>query len=305
MKKSLFTHLLVMALAIFVGWKLAISLHNLQGDTLKSKKMLSNAPMGGFQKFVSDIEWMQFINYLGGLKTIDDQNKDEVIKRLQKILDYDPNFSKAYHMGALTISNASPQKAVELLTRACENEQLKDNWRIPFLAGFIQMHYYGDKPDYAGAQSFFRKAIERSGGKPEDYVVNCYLRAQARADNITNSKLGMLKVLYKEWKRSNGEGMGMTEQSVVPNLMERLIAAAREAKVSAPNDQEVISLVNEVSSKLLVDKHLCPKCLAPLAPGDKYCSTCGTKVQVYGTCSKCQAVLKGRYCSVCGFDNGN
>lgn len=300
MKKSLIIHLLVMVLAAFVGTKLAMALHGLQNDTVKSKGMLSTLPMGGFHKFASDIEWMRFINYLGGLKTINDENKDEVIRRLEKILSYDPNFSKAYHMGALSISNASPEKAVELLRKACENEQLKDNWRIPFLAGFIQMHYYG-KPNFEEAQDFFRKAIERSGGKPEDYVVNSYLRAKARAKGITNNKLAMLDTLFIEWKRSNGEGL---EVSVIPNLPERLIAAARDAKASCPNDQEVLKLLNEVSTKLLADKHLCPKCLANLAAGDKFCSSCGTKVQVYGTCSKCQSVLKGKYCSTCGFDNG-
>jgi len=165
------------------------------------------------------------------------------------------------------------------------------------------MHYY-PQPDYAGAQEFFYQAIKQSGGKPEDYVINCYLRAKARADNkgMTNNKLAMLHTLYYEWKRANGEGL---EQSVIPNVTERLIAAARDAKTSCPNDQDVINLVNEVSAKLLTDKHLCPKCLSQIAAGDKFCSTCGTKAQVYGTCSKCQAVLKGKFCSTCGFDNGN
>lgn len=300
MKKSLVTHLIVMAVAAFFACHLALTLHKTQVETAKSKSLVSSVPMGGFQKFASDIEWMCFINYLGGLKTIDDNNKGEVVRRLEKILAYDPNFSKAYHMGALSISNASPEKAVEILKKACDNDQIRDNWRLPFLAGFIQMHYYA-KPNCEGAQEFFRMAIERSSGKPEDYVINSYLRAKAKAKGISNSKLAILDTLFVEWKRSSGEGM---ETSVIPNLPERLIVAAREAKASAPNDPEVLKLVGEVSAKVLVDKHLCAKCLANYAPGDKFCSSCGNQTPVYGTCSACHSVLKGQYCSSCGKNNG-
>lgn len=303
MKKSLITHLIVMVVAAFVAYQLAITLHKSQVETVKStNKMVSSIPIGGFHKFASDIEWMRFINYLGGLKTIGDDNKEEVVRRLEKILQYDPNFSKAYHMGALSISNASPEKAVEILDKACNNDLIKDNWRLPFLAGFIQMHYYA-KPNYEGAQKFFYMAIERSGGKPEDYVVNSYLRAKGKANpkGITNNKLAVLDTLFLEWRRANGESL---ETSVIPNLTERLVAAAREAKASAPDDKEVQALVGEVFTKVLADKHMCPKCLAAYAAGDKFCGACGFKVQVYGTCSQCQSVLKGRYCSTCGKDNG-
>ena len=138
MKKSIAMHIVVMIAAVLIGGSMASFLHKSQNDLAPAKSGVSRVPIGGFHKFASDIEWMRFINYMGGLKTINDENKDEVIARLDKIVKLDPNFAKAYHMGALSISNASPEKAVEFLSRACESqsEDLKSNWHIPFLAGF-------------------------------------------------------------------------------------------------------------------------------------------------------------------------
>ena len=305
MKKSFFVHILVMLAAVFIAGNLALFLHSRQEDAIPVKDSISRVPFGGFHKFASDIEWMRFINYMGGLKTINDDNKDEVVKRLDKILSLDPTFGKAYHMGALSLSNASPEKAVEFLKRACDSKDsgLKTNWRIPFLAGFILMHY-SQPANYSEAAVYFEKALERSGQQPEDYVVNCYLRAKGRAKNsefASNSKLLMLDSLYSEWKKSNTD---MLQSSLIPNLNERLLKAAREARISEPDNKKVQALVTEISSKLMSDKHLCPSCLSNIAPGEKYCSNCGLKVQLYGTCVKCGAVMKGRFCANCGNDAG-
>lgn len=298
MKKSIAMHIVVMIAAVLIGGSMASFLHKSQNDLAPAKSGVSRVPIGGFHKFASDIEWMRFINYMGGLKTINDENKDEVIARLDKIVKLDPNFAKAYHMGALSISNASPEKAVEFLSRACESqsEDLKSNWHIPFLAGFILMHYTTPAKCDEAAR-FFRIALERSGGKPEDYVVNSYLRAKGRAKNIDNNKLAMLDTLFVEWKKSNSESL---ETSVIPNLTERLLVAARSAKASSPDDKEIQTVVDQISNKILADKHMCPSCLSSYGPGDKFCSNCGKDVKPYGTCAKCQHVLKGGFCSNCG-----
>ncbi len=299
MKKSIALHIIVMLVAVLVGGMLAKFLHGKQNETMTSKEQMSRLPIGGFHKFASDIEWMLFINYMGGLKSINDDNKDEVIRRLNKIISLNPNFEKAIHMGALSLSNASPEKAVDMLAKACESKDpsLKSNWGIPFLAGFILVHYYKD-PKYFEAAEFFRKALERSNGKPEEYVVNCYLRARGNAKGIKDSKLAILDTLAYEWKKNNSDVM---ETTIVPELTAKLIKAAKVAKEAYPDRKEVQDIVNQVSQLVMGDKHLCPNCLSSYGPGDKFCSSCGTKVKVYGVCPKCQHVLKGNYCSHCGY----
>ncbi len=304
MKKSLFTHIIIMVVTVFIGGNLALFLHSRQIDTMPVKDSISRVPFGGFQKFASDIEWMRFINYMGGLRTINDDNKEEVVKRLEKIVSLDPSFGKAYHMGALSLSNASPERAVDFLKRACESKDssLKTNWGIPFLAGFILEHYYPE-PNYSEAAVYYEMAIERSGQQPEDHVVNSYLRAKGKAranGEVTNNKLLLLESLYFEWKKGS---MEMMQASIIPNLNERLVKAAREAIASDPNNKAIRERVVEISSKLMKDKHLCPGCLTNIAAGDKFCGNCGLKAELYGTCAKCGQVLKGRYCSNCGADS--
>lgn len=46
----------------------------------------------------------------------------------------------------------------------------------------------------------------------------------------------------------------------------------------------------------------CPKCNAELRPGAKFCTKCGTKIEVQPVCPKCGAVLKpgAKFCTKCG-----
>ena len=316
MKKSLLTHIALMVVAIVVGYYLSVNLTARQEKITPEKKDLSKAPIAGFQKFAADVKWMFFINYLGSLKTVDDSNLSEVTKRLEEIITYDPNFESAYKDGVLSMSVADPVKTVEILNKACQNDYLKNNWQIPFYAGFVISHHE-KKPDFKEAAKFYLMAIQRAGDKPEAYLVNSYLRAKAAAlgQEGKDDKFTMLQVLYDEWKTQSRSRRDIGESGApigpiangevisgngIPDLTDRLLKAAQELKSSENPTPEKIALVEEVRGKVLAGQHLCIKCLTPYASGDKFCGKCGSDVKVYGTCSSCGAVVKGDFCSACG-----
>jgi hypothetical protein len=316
MKKGVLTHIALMVVAIVVGFYLASYLTKQQEEIVPEKKNISKAPIAGMHKFAADVKWMFFINYLGSLKSVDGDNSKEVSKRIEEIISYDPNFESIYKDGALSLSVEAPEKTVEILKKACDNDYLKNNWQIPFYVGFIIMHHE-KKPDFNEAAKYFLMAIQRSTDR-QDYLANNYFRAKAASLGGKDDKLVMLQVLYDEWKKqavANKEMAGEPGQivsresrdglsaSVIPDLTERLLKAAQEIKNSEKPTKEMLALVDEIRAKVLVGQHLCSKCLTPYAAGEKFCSKCGTQVPVYGVCSKCGAILKGDYCGSCGTKN--
>jgi tetratricopeptide (TPR) repeat protein len=229
---------------------------------------------------------------------------DEVIRRIEKIISYDPNFEKAYQVGVMSLSIEDPEKAVAILDKACKNPQLKDKWKLPFYAGFILTHSTQKDKDEAvkkqkfqKAVGFYKEAIKRSAN-PETYVINSYLRALAKANGVKNEKAAMLEVLLKEWKASR-DAREM-ETSIIPDVPKRILKAAQEARKDNPNDKEIQALTNQAIQEVFKDQHICMKCLTPYSPGDKFCSACGETVEVYGVCPKCKTVLNGKFCHNCG-----
>lgn len=297
--KSTAMHIVVIIAAVIIGGAIAGYMHEEQLKQMPYKPLESTAPIGGFHKFASDIDWMFVIQYMGGLKSVSKENVDEVIKRFEKIVAYDPNFENAYQIGAMSFSVEEPEKAVAFLEKACDNPQLKNNWKLPFYAGFILTHSGKDTPENVKkAIGFYEMAIKRSP-TPEMYVVNSYLRARAKAMGINNDKLAMLKVLYKEWKKNSGM-REIETASLIPDINQRILKAAQEARREFPNDKEILDASESIMKEVFKDQHICTSCLSLYAPGDKFCSNCGKSVQVFGTCAKCGNVLKGAYCDKCG-----
>jgi len=58
-------------------------------------------PVLGFDKFYADIKWMQCVNEMGGLKgALDDVSAEYFYRQFDRITDLDPDFEKAYSVGA-------------------------------------------------------------------------------------------------------------------------------------------------------------------------------------------------------------
>jgi len=314
MKKSIITHIVVMVVAIVLGWYLASMLAVKRAEIVKIDNELSTAPVGGFNKFASDVQWMLFINYCGGLDSVKKENVEEIYSRVNAILANDPNHEAAYELGGMMFSVRDPKKAVAIFTRGADNPNLKNNWKLPFYAGFVYTQHMTDKDDpmrLAKAEVMFRKAIARNSSMP--HIVSALHRTRAKrlmkrknwkGIKIVNLKQAYLCALFNEWKK-NGSNEGSTYSGDAGNgidLRVKLIAAAQKAKASAPKDKNVLATVKKVVDGVLKADKLCEKCLTEYAPGNKFCACCGTKVVVYGVCknSKCKTVLTGQFCSKCG-----
>ncbi len=306
MKKSLVTHIVVMIIAVVLGSYLASRLTVKRADIVKVK--VSKAPMGGFNKFASDVQWMLFINYCGGLESVKKENVEEIYSRLKGILANDPNHKAAYELGGMMFSVRDPKKAVEIFTQGAYNPNLKDSWRLPFYAGFVLTQHMTDKDDpkrLKKAEDMFRMAISRNSSM--SYIFSALIRTRAKrlmkrknwkGIPIVNAKHAYLCALFDEWRKGGG-AFGESETTVA-DFRSRLLTAAQKAKASAPKNKYVLKTIDKVLKKVLKDDHLCVKCLSAYAPGDRFCSNCGVRVATYGICLRCRAVTKGKYCSRCG-----
>ncbi|MDD5727351.1 MAG: zinc ribbon domain-containing protein [Victivallales bacterium] len=318
MKKSLATHIIVLIIAVFLGAYLASLLTTRRLDIIKIGGRISKAPMGGFNKFASDIQWMLFINYCGGLNAVKKENVDEIYKRLNAILANDPNHEMAYEMGGMMFSVRDPQKAVDIFTCGTNNPNLQKNWKLPFYAGFVMVQHMTDQDDperLKKAEEMFRTALARESSMP--YIFSAMIRTRAKrllrrkewkGVPVVNTEHAYLCALFEEWRKGGNIELGSGEDRVfsgsaatVNDLQFRILEAVQQAKASAPANKHVLRTINEVVKKVLKDDHLCPKCLHVYAPGDKFCSHCGTAVDVYGICPRCRTVLKGKFCFACGY----
>lgn len=317
MKKDSFFRLIIMIVALGAASYLAVHLTPMQSEITAERKDLTKAPVAGLHKFLADVAWMRFVNYAGGLSTIDTTNVDKVSEMLRKIISYDPNFLESYQSGILSISNADPKLAVRILENACSNEYLKNNVQIPFYAGFILSRKIVDQnnpdkvlsePDYAGATRFFRMAIQRSTN-PEPYIISNYIRSKAKARGGDESH-AILSVLYDEWKMTKGKKGEIVEMEFcqIPDIEARMIKATRDAKYPTDENGKLVApsanalkLITAVQKEVFADNHLCPNCISQTHPGDKFCARCGAGVPVWGVCS-CGSVLKdgATFCSGCG-----
>lgn len=311
MKANTFIHILIIIVAVVAGSLLAQGLHKEQQNVSPTKSSLSRLPVGGLHKFVSDVEWMLFVNYLGTLNTVNEENVGEVVKRLERLISLDPNLTKIYQEGVAMISIADPAKTVDILKKACENEHLKSNSQIPFYAGFVMVQHM-NPPKYEEAIPFFKMAIERSGGSDQGntYYTSYYYRARAKvlAAGKMDDRLALLTVLFEEWKKNNALDRSEAPSSELntQDLKDRLLTALRNAK--NPSDdykptEEAIKLANEVTQKVFSDAHLCHNCTTAYTAGQAYCANCGTQViKVYGLCPHCNQVMgaNDKFCVTTG-----
>lgn len=323
MKKSLVTHIVVMIIAVIIGGYLASLLTAQRADIIKVQ--ISQTPLGGFNKFASDVQWMLFINYCGGLESVKKENVEEIYSRLKSILGNDPNQEAAYELGGMMFSVRDPQKAVEIFTQGANNPNLKHSWRLPFYAGFVLTQHMTDKENpnrFKDAEKMFRMAISRDNTMP--HVFSALIRTRAKqllkdkqwkdGTPIVDEKHAYLCALFDEWRQSGGVSesgpggeiySGSGDAVTVSDFRPRLLEAAQKAKASAPGNKDVLKTIDKVLQKVLKDDHLCGKCLTPYTPGDRFCAACGVGVAVYGICPQCRAVVKGEFCSKCGYDKKN
>jgi len=324
MKKSLIVHILIMVIAAAAGSFIASTLLMDQNKMCSTRIKVGQKSACGFNKFIADVQWMLFINYCGSVGSIKKDNVNEVYERLASIIRNDPDFEKAYEVGTLMISSEAPEKAVELMKIGCDNPRLSTNWKIPFMTGFILMQNVNknDLPAITkklktDAEGFFEMAARRSS-PPERYVISYLMRAKAlklgktwkpQGTKVTISIINDKHALLCTWINEaamdrGGKGDDMSSASIVQSstkdITQKVLSIASSLKEENPDDANVAKTINELKNTLLKGQNFCGKCMTVYAAGDKYCSSCGVKVVLYGVCEKCGVVKKGAYCSACG-----
>ena len=311
MRKSVLFRIVVLVLSLsFSSWLAKVLLVK-RYSMVASDGAISKAPEGGFNKFIADVQWMLFVHYCGSTCGVSNDNADEIYQRVNAMLRNNPDFTKAYYVGGLVLSAKAPLKAVDILMRGASNKRCASNWNIPFLAGNILLNTVTDKemPDRLDkAEKMFALAMDRQANLP--FLVSGYLRVKAKklaqggkwrnGITIRGDGHALLCLCFDEWAKLRGSG----EVRHVLNeadLKKRMLNIARRLKARGPHDNDVCRTIEMVVHKVFAGEHLCPICLTPYGPGDKFCSHCGHSVTVYGVCPYCGVVLHGdKYCPQCG-----
>ena len=84
----------------------------------------------------------------------------------------------------------------------------------------------------------------------------------------------------------------------------KILGLAANLKKNYPDDQNVLNTIAYMKTNYLKGHNFCEICLETYGSGDKFCSSCGAKVVVFGVCEECGAVKKGAHCSSCGAPKG-
>ena len=311
MRKSVFFRIVVLVFSLSLSSWLAKALFVKRCSMATSGRALSKAPKGGFNKFISDVQWMLFVHYCGSVHGVSNDNVDEIYQRVNAMLHNNPDFTEAYYTGGLVLSVKAPLKAVDILMRGASNKRCASSWKIPFLAGHILLNIVTDKemPDRLDkAERMFALAVDRRANLP--FLASSYLRVKAgklakagtwrNGIAIQGREHALLCSCFDEWAKLRGAG-DMRHFFNEADLKKRMLGIARRVKAEAPRDKDVRRTIRMVVNKVFAGEHLCPTCLTPYGPGDKFCSHCGHSVTVYGTCPYCGAVLHGdKYCPQCG-----
>ena len=331
MNNRLVIHVMVMLIAIVVGGYIARQLNSGVERTTMEGKAFSTT-YAGFNKFASDVQWMLFINYAGSIKSVNKDTAPVIYKKLKAIVANDPGFAKAYEMGALMLSVEEPEKALEILEIGFANKALSSNYKIPLYAGLILTHYFPDKETnktLSRAEKYSKVAVARSSGGEKGAIGQLiYVKAKKIKNDgtytfnkdvvisVTSDKQARIIALFDEWRVAQEKSIAMNSTNSMPadfspagvdnfnkiNYTEMILPLIQSAKQSESENKDVIDTITLIRNEMFKGRHLCDKCIFSYGPGEKFCSSCGINVQVYGICPKCSSVVKGRFCSSCGTD---
>lgn len=301
MKKSLIIHLLVLIITMIVGWRLAIYLRAEQKSIDETKNQITCTSIAGIDKLVSEINWMLYVNYRGGEKDVNDENKQELYGRLDKIISANPNLEIAYTMGAAGLYPNAYEQSIKLLKRGCKAPHLSKSWKIPYMVAFYESQDFFRKIPRKVMQDslkYYEMAMRRDGGR-NFYIGSNYYRTLAKLSNEKDKHYALLKVLLDKWRETKQSSSGSAK---LQEIQKRLIKACKDAITYSehPATPRTLAFIEKIRKTVLIDEHVCPKCMTKYKAGEKFCSHCGATVKVYGICDKCQHVVHGDYCSNCG-----
>lgn len=162
----------------------------------------------GFDKLLADCYWLSFVCYYGDSES---RLKDKYVladRYLELITSLDPQFIQPYWFAAFTIGSEqkNPKRAELILERGIEAN--KDNWYLPFIAGFNQYMFAKDE---VAAARYYRMASKYPDAPP-------WLSRQA---DILEAKIPSL---IKEVNAWNDVYNSVEEEGLKQRAKEKLIS---------------------------------------------------------------------------------
>ncbi len=284
------------------------------------------SPMdGGLGKFISHINWMRLIQLRGTVDTMGgDKAAGLLAKKYNEITDHDPMFAAAYEEGALDLGWQNPQESLNLLDKAMRVSKLND-WKIPFMAGFIAKTRLKDP---ARAIAYVEESIKHPDcpGYVQRYLINLksevangdpmvtlnlwteyYEAGRAPKDSIEpRMGRGVLRPRIAMRTNTLAEADRHMALTRISQLSSKIIADAQAAQATEKEPgrkkelQDKIDNVGKIVNQVYGGIHICSKCFRPFSAGDNFCVFDGTKLQPYGTCPKDGTVTRDAYCQKCG-----
>lgn len=281
----------------------------------------SKMPTGGFDAVISDFVWMRtnLKREPKAKKGLSDQEKKAFLKRLaernfvgySKVVSLDPTFKKAYNFAILRIMNDVPDQAIALAEMAM---LYVDGGKKEFaeLAGHIASTI---QKDHNKALGYYKICVE---GSPEkDYLGRRYLRTILRTKGIDPYAKELpalaerISLYHSEYESVRGDGHegedGVMEEmaggwikEIVIDRVRQFMGRAHLEKV----DAAVKSKVEGIYASYRPEGHSCSRCYTVYVEGDRFCSTCGLGLEVFGACKRDNTILKGKFCHSCGLAAG-
>lgn len=154
----------------------------------------------GFDNLLSDIAWLQFIQYYGENNIIKlSGSKDYDFSYSYKYIDVvtalDPEFAYAYWFGAFAIADEmeKPDLAIDLINKGIKNNP--KNWWLPYTAAVLQLMY---KNNFVEAEKYIDKAYIL---KPDDNKIKVLKEVlHSKAQKQEKTKLIWVEI-YKDAAR--------------------------------------------------------------------------------------------------------
>jgi hypothetical protein len=188
---------------------LAHVLHNQQAEFSKSRGLVHKMPIAGFQKFMADVVWMRFLYYAGS-NQLDATTADEYDRFIQLIIALDPDFYRAYYMGALMLGPVDSEKALKLVDMGDEHPRISKKWELQMMGGGIIMrkqsrnHYSNkemDLKEVAKANVYFRRAKDLPDCKQS--ALNSFIWTKALCNpNGFPREINELTEWHEYWKNT-------------------------------------------------------------------------------------------------------
>lgn len=172
----------------------------------------------GSEALAADGLWLSFLQYYGD-RVVKDHRVHNMAPMLHLITDLDPRFYYAYFLGAWALGDSGdPKEGVALLRKAAGHNP--EDWRYPYLEGFLQFLFLKDYPAAVAA-------LEHAGKLPGAERFCWTLAARIR------QKMGQDQDALSIWRQLADHATDAFTRSIAKRNVERIEAELRGTRPRA------------------------------------------------------------------------